>query len=429
MKLILASVIVMATIYNSYAQKILNRKEVAKKLIQIENEINNKNFEKALNIFQNENEVILEKKVRKRDLEKYNDILSILYEKNEIMTENRNKVDKYIKDYKNNKLCDATLLLDLHLTKENSFVESQKKYNEYKSKLILIRPICVENSNKVLSCVKDYDNLKYCEVTRCTQLKVNPQNAYTTTISTFNVLLPKIQEAKRRCSDYANKIKKWQTEYNNKEFDKLFFILNGINEQEKVFIPLKYRKQFEILLKNINDKEEELQTFKKEYVNPIKTKIEEINGQSLTYIKAQNDIRSLSALMAKLDTAMKRKYINFPSLILEAKNLTKQATSVITRLKIFYQKNKPQNIDLAQLYSDFAGEGIFDDSKYTDIQKKYLWNKNYKGKTIIGHGTIYDINERVFNLGAYITIQVTSSNYVDLYVVPSEEKELLNLNK
>ena len=439
MKRTLTIIVFISLFLNSYGQRTLKKREVLKKLDEIENEINNKNYEKALNIFQSKSEIILEENVGENHLERFKNISSVLSEKEELMKINKSTVEFYKNYYDDERLCDATLLLSVELSKENSFIETQNIFEELKSKLLEIKPLCEENENKVSSCQQDYDNNKCCDAVRCIDLKLNPQSSYVTTITTFVKLFPLLQKAKSKCSDYSDKIKKWQMQYVNNEFEKLIPTVLKLDNYEQGFIPSSDKETFEELKKRLEErklsiqkkeveKAKALQAFKEIYVYPLQDKIKEIRLEKLTYLKARDYIELLTALSKKLDNA-KININEYSGFTTEIKNLKTEVHNVLYDLKVFAEENKPQYIDLVQLYNDFAGEGMFGESKYTDIQRDHFWNNDYKGKAIIGNGTVYEVAERIFRVGTYITIQVSTSHYVDLYLDGSEEKKLLGIYK
>ena len=433
MKNILTIILLVATFCNSNAQTTLKKKEVSAKLNEIENEINNKNFEKALNIFQSKNEIILEQNVRKKNREQFEHISLILSNKEKLMIKNKNKVELYIKDYKNNKLCDASLLLSLNLTSENSFLETQKEYDNLKPILSEIIPLCIKNEKEVSACKQDYSSYKYCDAVSCINMKINSENAYSTTISDFKILLPKIQEAESKCSAYSIKIKKWQMQYKNKEFKKLFTSVLLIDPYETRFIPSNNKVQFENLRRNLEIKNEEQkkaeQSLREVYINPIESEIKEIKLAQLTYLKSQNYIELLSDLTNRLNKEIKNNPHKYDNIENEIKRLKMEVQKVLYDLKAYSEKNKPQYINLVKLYNDFAGEGMFGEPKYTDVQIVHFWKNDYKGKTIISSGTVYEIAETFFGTSTYITIKISTSHYVDLYLNSSEEEKLLGISK
>lgn len=433
MKTILTIIILAATFWNSNAQTILKKKEVSVKLNEIENEINNKNFEKALNIFQSKNEIILEQNVRKKNREQYEQISLILSDKEKLMIKNKNKVELYIKDYENNKLCDASLLLSLNLTTENSFLETQKQYENLKPILSEIIPLCIKNEKKVTACQQDYSSYKYCDAVSCLNMNINSENAYSNTISDFNILLPKIKEAESKCSAYSIKVKKWQMEYEKQEYNKLFTNVLALDQYETRFIPSNNRVQFENLKKELETKYEEQkkaqQTLREIYIYPIESEVKEIKLAQLTYLKSQKYIELLTDLTNRLNKEIKNNPNKYDNLKNEIKQLKIEVNEVLNDLKAFSERNKPQRINLVQLYNDFAGEGMFGEPKYTDIQIEHFWKNDYKGKAIIATGTVDDIAETFFGTSTYITVQISTSHYVDLYLNSDEEDKLLSISK
>lgn len=433
MKTFLTIIILIATFCNSNAQIILKKKEVSAKLNEIENEINNKNFEKALNIFQSKNEIILEQNVRKKNREQFEQISLILSNKEKLMTKNKNKVELYIKDYENNKLCDASLLLSLNLTNENSFLETQKQYENLKPILSEIIPLCIKNEKKVNACKQDYSSYKYCDAVSCLNMNINSENAYSKTISDFNILLPKIKEAESKCSAYSIKVKKWQMEYEKQEYNKLFKSVLALDQYETRFIPSNNRVQFENLKKDLGTKYEEQkkaqQTLREIYIYPIESEVKEIKLAQLTYLKSQNYIELLADLTNRLNKEIKNNPKKYDNLENEIEQLKFKVNKVLNDLKAYSERNKPQRINLVQLYNDFAGEGMFGEPKYTDIQIEYFWKNDYKGKAVIATGTVYDIAETFFGTSTYITVQISTSHYVDLYLNSDEEDKLLSISK
>jgi hypothetical protein len=434
MKHILIIIIILsATFYNSNAQTILKKKEIAAKLEEVENEIKNKDFEKALNIFQSKNEVILKQNVRKKNIEQFEDISMLLSNKKKLFIKNEKKVEQYIKYYNNNKLCDACLLLSLNLTIENSFLKTRKEFDNLKPILSDIFPLCIKNEKLVSACNQDYNAYKYCDAVSCINMEINSRNAYSRTISDFKNLLPKIQEAESKCSAYSIKIKKWQMQYENKEFNKLLTSVLLIEPYEKRFIPTNDKVQFENLRRNLEIKNEEQkkaeQSLREVYIIPIESEIKEIKLGQLTYLKSQDYIELLSDLTNRLNKEIKNNPLKYDNIENEIKRLKMDVEKVLYDLKAYSEKNKPQYINLVKLYNDFAGEGMFGEPKYTDIQIEHFWKNDYKGKAIIATGTVYEIAETFFGSSTYITIQISTSHYVDLYLDSSEEDKLLGISK
>jgi len=418
--LILISLVI--TFHTSYSQKILNKRSVSKKLQEIEIEIGNNNFEKALSIFKSKKEVILEKKVRRSKRESYNHISSILSKKEELMLLNHNMVEKHKLYYENNMLCDATKLLSFNLSKENSFIESRNIYIELEPKLLAIKPECEKNSDLILSCEHKYDSDNYCGVVKCLSLKITPVNAYSITISKLNILRSKLSNALVKCSEFTTQLNRWESKYiSSGDLEKTISEVLKLTLYDRKFIPVKDKKRFDTLREKLILKNKELEQYKSVFIYPVRDVLREIQLEELTYFKAQSYIEILDNFLNRMEDE--------PSLSKVIKELRSEAKEVISQLKYFSNKNEPERIDLLRVYNDFAGEGMFGTSIYTDVQKKYFWKKDYRGKVILGSGTVSEVSEKILGIGIYITTEVSSSHYVKLYLSSSEEKKIFGVYK
>lgn len=409
-------------IHNSNAQNILKKREVSVKLQEIRNEMNEGNFEEALKIFKSKEEVILEEKVRKRKREDYFYILSTLREKEELMLSMKKTVNSFRLQYEKGQLCDATGLLSVSLSKENSFIESRNIFIELEPRLLAIVPECKKNSDLVLSCEQKYYKGNYCGAVEHLSLEITPVNAYGITISKLNTLRSNLSNALSKCSEFPNQLNNWESKYiSNGDLGTTISDVLKLTLQDRKYIPIKYKKRFETLRERLILKNKELEQYKRVFIYPVMNVLKEIPLEKLTYFKAQSYIEVLGQFLNK------KEYESSLSILI--KNLRSEAKEMIGQLKYFTKKNKPERINLLRVYNNFAGEGMFGSSIYTDVQKKYFWKKDYRGKVILGSGIVEGVSKSIFGIGVYITIEVSSSHYVELYISSSEEKKLLGIYK
>lgn len=271
----------------SIAQRILKKKEVMMKLNKIQSEISKENFESAITIMNSKSEIILEKNVRKKYLKTFKIISSLLIVKEGLMKQNKNNVLIYKQYYDNNHLCEATKLLSLELSKGNSFIETQGLFQELKPLLLPIKLLCDENESKVSSCKKDYDNSKYCDALKCFEIELNHQNSYSSTLSDLELLLPNLKEAESKCVDFSEKIKKWQKQYDNKEYEKLFSSVLQLSSDEERFISNTDKPAYELLRKKIEGQRLKLQK-KDDSRNSKETNISNANKNVTTDFGEEN---------------------------------------------------------------------------------------------------------------------------------------------
>jgi hypothetical protein len=115
------TILIFLTISIVNGQTILKKIEVTTRLDQVSTNIQNNEFEKAMEIFYNTQKVISEKNVKKGDFDKYFEIKATLEQKKNEFDRNKGKVNTYLKHNKSEYYCSAIGLLDLRLNNKNSF--------------------------------------------------------------------------------------------------------------------------------------------------------------------------------------------------------------------------------------------------------------------------------------------------------------------
>jgi len=143
------------------AQTILKKKEVKEKLILISDEIDKKNYEIAMNILFSKEEVILSENIKRKYKEKYNNLNKILKTKKIEFDNKKGKVSSLLKDYKSFNFDKAFELIEMPLTKENSYIETQKVVDNILPQLKKGQKICEENKKNILKWKQNFQNHEY----------------------------------------------------------------------------------------------------------------------------------------------------------------------------------------------------------------------------------------------------------------------------
>lgn len=75
----------------------------------------------------------------------------------------------------------------------------------------------------------------------------------------------------------------------------------------------------------------------------------------------------------------------------------------------------------------FEGQGIVDTGRYSRDQQEQIFANRFKGKQYFVYGEVTDVGTTTFGDRKYITLQVTSGHYFDVF--PSENFDLLDYSK
>lgn len=323
-KILLWPLLTLATVSATYGQTILKKKDLIAQLDQISRDIQNKDFEKAMTLFDNKQEIISEENVPKKAFDKYKTIKTILDQKKTKFNSNREKVNAYQKQYNSKDYCSAIDLLDLSLTKENSYKETHDVQSKLTSSL---------------------------------------------------------QQAKQKCNDNSNKLPQWKKDLENQEYEKLYKLID-INESDKNYYYESDLKQLEsiqtaiyskyIIYKAVNDKI---------MISPNNI-INKINLDYLTYDEAIQYIDKFSNTIKTADTELQKLEGKNPQINAQYSKLKPKIERTLSELKEFSIKNKPADfskIDYSICKKNYFPEitilgvatDIFRKKFYESVQKKF----------------------------------------------------------
>jgi len=265
-------------------QSILDKKEVSTRLDLIMSNIENKEYEKSMEIFYNNQEVISEEKIKKGDLDKYNSIKNTLEQKKYEFDRNKEKVNTYQNEYNSGNYCIAFGLLDLKLTSENSYKGSQ-------------------NIQKTLR-------------------------------------IP-MTEAKQKCDDNSSNILKWESDYQNTNYESLYSIMGLKLSDKKYFLPNDLKK-IEVIQQNINDKYKIYNTVRIQLVNVPKEKLNlPINLKKITYDQSTRYIQELTNILQVANSELQKLEGNNPILIQEFEDIEPQILGKLEELQRIRDLIKP----------------------------------------------------------------------------------------
>lgn len=312
------SITTLLTISVSYGQSILKKKEVKERLDQISTDIQNKDFEKAMTLFDSKQEIISEENVPKKLFDKYKTIKTTVEQKKKEFDTNREKVNAYQKQYNSKDYCFAVDLLDLSLTKENSYQETQ------------------DIQTKLTSSLK---------------------------------------QAKQKCEDNSIKLIQWKKDYQNQEYEKLHK-LKDISQSDKNYYYESDLKQLESMQTAIYSKYIIYKAVKDKIVISPNNIINKINLNNLTYNQAIQYIDKLSNTIKTADTELQKLEGKNHQLIAQYSKLKPKIQRTLSELKEFSIKNKPPDfskIDYSICKKNYFPEISFKEGMVMDIfcQKFY----------------------------------------------------------
>ena len=130
------------------AQNILKGKKLKNQIQKIDSLIQVKQYERAINILENQENVILEENIPKKMLDLLINDKRVLAEKKEIFNKNKDVVLNLKSNYDTKKFCEAIKLLDLDLNYENCFADIIQVKSNLVNDLIIAKAKCIENSQK-----------------------------------------------------------------------------------------------------------------------------------------------------------------------------------------------------------------------------------------------------------------------------------------
>jgi len=140
----------------------LKKKDVKQRLNEIESFITSDEYENALHVFFNKNEIISVDKVVKKDKSRYLRIKNELDLKLAVFNRNKTLVDSYYRDFIYKDYCKAVKVFSLKLNKINSYKTTRNDYFYLKDNLNGVEKRCLDNELRV-KCINENINLRKFE--------------------------------------------------------------------------------------------------------------------------------------------------------------------------------------------------------------------------------------------------------------------------
>lgn len=296
--------------YFSHGQNILKKKEVQEKLEIISSEIEKNNFEPALEIFFNKTEVITEENVKRKLLDQYKSIKSILTDKKNEFDTNKKLVESYVNYFKSNDFCNSTGLLSLELTQSNSYEASRQIQSNLKSQVLV---------------------------------------------------------AKNKCEENHQKMNSWERKFEEKHFEKIYLIFD-VNNFNLDYFSESDKARLKKLRRNLEPKYKAYNSLKKSYVTTPNKIINGINFSSLTYDRSEELISELTSIFTNESPKVSNLEGDNPELSDSYDRTKLNIDKTLKKLYEFSKIHKPMtHIEISQLV--FSGKEISVDFIENKIEK------------------------------------------------------------
>lgn len=288
---LLWTLLILATVSTTQGQIVLKKKELKERIDQISTDIQNKDFEKAMTLFDSKQEIIQEDNVPKKSLDKYKTIKTTLKQKKKEFAANKEKVNSYQRQYNSKDYCSPLDLLGLSLTKENSYQETQ----DIQSKLTA-----------------------------------------------------PLRQAKQKCEDNNSKLTQWKKDYQNKEYEKLYQLLD-IGYSEKNYFYQRDLTELETLQQALIGKYSVYKNVKDKMINAPDLTINSIDFNTLTYKQSEQYIKELKSVLSVSNAELQKPEGNNPILTQEFAKLKSRIESRISELHKFSEEHRP--LSLSEIHS------------------------------------------------------------------------------
>ncbi len=308
---------------NANAQIVtLKKKKLSERMTSIVAEIDNKNFENAINLFYDNDTIIAVENFKKKDIDNY-------YRTKEFIDLKKNELDKTdslvsikivaFKSFDFNQLND---LLDLKLTNENSYKKTQKKLNQ---------------------------------------------------------ILKDLTEAKRKCNENKINILNWEQLYKDEEYEKIFNILNIRNSTTNSFFKDDFSKLKELQVKlkplyeTYNSVKEVIFSHSNEIINSL-------DRSTLTYDISIRNIQKLDSLLITNNLELSKIKGSNPQLTSDYSKLNNRISQEIKELRRFSELNRPlTNNEIKKTLFTNPIVSVADIVKYArllDEKSKFIFDAN-----------------------------------------------------
>jgi antitoxin component YwqK of YwqJK toxin-antitoxin module len=320
----------------STAQVELKGKKLQERLEQINSDIIAGNYEHAIKLVNNQDTIITEKNVKKKELPSYLKNDSIIKTKIVVFDENKTKVLTLKYAYEAKKYNEAIELLDVQLSNENSYLETQNIQNQLKENLTVLKS---EYANfKLINSIVDKLNFTQIEPTQLDIFLNSLKSATNTSDNGVNTIVANLPAMK----DISEKVK----ENNGNKF------ITKINQfvSEPIFNDLDYAKASKLIARV-------------KVLNSYSDKLYATLGNNVSLTKQSDAFKQV--LIDKVTSLQKYKEANRPTII-EAIEYIDHALDTVATESVVETRIK---IDTTLLRKGLAG----------DIEVFYYLHKNPNG--------------------------------------------------
>jgi len=223
-KITLLLILAFLSIDTVISQTVLRRRAIAEKLETIDFEIKQGNFERAIDIFFCEEEIIIEENVGRGQLEDYNSIRQLLNEKLDLFDENEKKLQSISININQNDFEEA---INIFFSKEAILEEYVRKvqleeYNSIKKILYEKRDVFNKTKKKIEELFDEFNNSNRCIAEDLLALELSNLDSYKKTRELIANNQNALNEAQKMCKHYNAKLSEWKQMFNNRDFNNVF---------------------------------------------------------------------------------------------------------------------------------------------------------------------------------------------------------------
>ena len=311
----------------------LNKKEIDTRLTEIQQKIDGKEYESAMELFNSKTQVISEDNVGKKSLEAYQQIKAFLKEKENLFTKTKAQVEEYEQLYRDQEYCEALGLLGLQLTKENAFEE---------------------------------------------------------TIDRVSFRKPKYLAVKEKCESYKRDIQRWKKEYNAQNYEWLYSRID-ISSSDQNYLFKEDKAEYIKLTQLLYDKRVKYGMVKKRLIEIPKALIKNIDYDALNYEQCKEMKDQLSRILGR-EAELEELEGHNPEIRQEYNVITKLIKSQIHKLKEYQDALAPMTLPeiTSAVVSAQHVSRVFIENKCKKIE-------NLGGSSFQDNKLFYLYNQDVFN--------------------------------
>lgn len=300
----------------------LKRKALSERLTLIDSKVTNKNFEVAIELFYDNDSVILLDNVKKKELEKYNSLKQIIENKKTEFENTDSLILAGIQYYNSLNFDKAVDLLNFKLTEENSYIKTQKKLSE---------------------------------------------------------ILPKIQTLKTICDSNKVNVTNWQQLFDKEEFEKIFDVIKLKNSYLTSFY-YEDLKRIKELQKKLEPVLSQYNSVKEMIIEQSAKCINSLDTLKLTYDNSELYIKDLESILQKNSTDLTKVQGQFPFLTNDISKENDKIKLKLEELKEYRINNKPfTNNEIKQKLFNLTSLNLATVEKYAtecDSKIMYIYNND-----------------------------------------------------